>query len=203
MGLQCTDRFRPSMGPSSVWYIACLLLSWCYLLHFAELVQWGTGCSWVGCCSRGGGGEENIFVFLDYLEVFLLLLLCRVRQRSHRLVGQSASQLQNYSWFLWLCFVVDSLFEQSFQCIPYWLGTFVVASARRCFPSKVAGNGIFLLHHRCRECVWARIRRLIELSSSTLAQSHRRHRRFCTIPYDSMWVLNSLNGWLWWVALTT
>ena len=160
----------------------------------------GTGCSWVGCCSRGGGGEENIFVFLDFFLkfVFSSFVGC-VRGRT----GWLDSQQVSYKITAGSCDCVllsKSFSNWAFNVFHTGLRTIVVASARHCFPSKVAGNGIFSFHHRCSERVWARIRGLIELSSSTLAQSHRRHRRLC---YDSMWVLNLVNGWLRWVALTT
>ena len=140
-----------------------------------------------------------MFVFLDFLLklVFFSFIGC-VRVRTGWLYSQQVS----YKITAGSCDCVllsKSFLNWAFNVFHTGLRTIVVASARHCFPSKVAGNGIFPFHHRYSERVWARIRRLIELSSSTLAQSHRRHRRLC---YDSMWVLNLVNGWLRWVALT-
>ena len=158
----------------------------------------GTACSWVGLL-QSSWRERKHFCFSGFLLklVFFSFVGC-VRVRT----GWLNSQQVSYKITAGSCdcvLLLKSFSNWAFNVFHTGLRTIVVASARHCFPSKVAGNVICSFHHRCSERVWARIRGLIELSSSTLAQSHRRHRRLC---YDSMWVLNLVNGWLRWVALT-
>ena len=147
--------------------------------------QWGAAVMVVGW-------GKTLFVFMRFFLKFVFsssFVGCVIDiVQAGWTVCKSATKLQLFFVTVSCCrfFIQTELSTY----IPYWLGTFVVASARRCFSSKLVGNGIFF-HHRCRERVWVRICGLIELSSSTLAQLHRRHCRFC---YDSMWVLNLVNG---------
>ena len=132
----------------------------------------GTGCSWVGCCSRRGSGKENIFVFLGFLlEVVFFSFVGCVRVRTSWLYSQQVS----YKITAGSCDCV--LLSKSFSNWPFnvfhtGFRTIVVATARHCFPSKVAGNVICSFHHRCSERVWARIRgahRTVVFNLSTVA----------------------------------
>ena len=146
------------------------------LLHFAKAVQWELAAALVGAAAVVVvGWGETLFVFIRFFLkfVFSSSFVARASLALCRLVRQSANQLQNYSWFLWLCLVVDSLFEQSFQWTPYWLWGRCRGKCETLF-SKLAVNGIFL-HYRCRERVWARVRWLIEQSSDSTVAVRQQH----------------------------
>ena len=107
----------------------------------------------MGCCSRGGGGKENIIVFLDFFLkfVFSSFVGC-VRGRT----GWLDSQQVSYKITADSCdYVLLSKFfsNRAFNVFHTGLRTIVVASARHCFPSKKARNDIFRPHHRCSERV--------------------------------------------------
>ena len=196
MGLQCTDRFRPLLGPSSVWYStpATKLM----LLHFAELVQWELAAAeWVAAVVVEGKKTFLFFwIFCWSLSSSPLLGASECAQVGC-IVNKSATKLQLVLVTVSCCRKVFRTELSMYSILD--LGLIVVATARHCFPSKVAGNVICSFHHRCSERVWARIRgahRTVVFNLSTVA------------PLASSSLLRQhvgadlVNGWLRWVAST-
>ena len=157
----------------------------------------GTACSWVGCCSRRGG-KENIFVFLDFcwsLSSSPLLGASECAQVGW-IVSKSATKLQLVLVTVSCCRKVFRTELSMYSILD--LGLIVVATARHCFPSKVAGNVICSFHHRCSERVrpefagssYCRLQpsTVAPLASSSLLRQH--------VGADLV------NGWLRWVAST-
>ena len=119
------------------------------------------------------GGKRKLFwgIFLEV--VFSSSFVGCVRGRTGWLVD---SQQVSYKITAGSCDCVllsKILSSRAFNVFHTGLRTIVVASARHCFPSKVAGNGIFLLHHRCRERVGqnSRAHRAVVINLSTVAPS--------------------------------
>jgi len=113
----------------------------------------GTGCSWVGCCSRRGG-KENIFVFLDFLLklVFFSFVGC-VRVRTSWLYCQQVS----YKITAGSCDCVllsKKFFELSFQCIPYWIWDYCRGNCETLFSIQSGGkHHLFFSSSLQRACV--------------------------------------------------
>ena len=107
----------------------------------------------MGCCSRRGDGKENIFVFLDFLLklVFFSLLGASECAQVGCIVSKSATKLQLVLVTVSCCRKVFRTELSMYSILD--LGLIVVATARHCFPSKVAGNVICSFHHRCSERV--------------------------------------------------
>ena len=113
--------------------------------------QWGAAVMMMGW-------GKTLFVFLRFFLkfVFSSSFIGCVRDCKGWLDSQQVSYKITAAGSCDCVLLSILLSNRAFNVFHTGLGTFVVAGARHCFPSKLAGKGIFL-HHRCRERVWARI----------------------------------------------
>ena len=159
----------------------------------------GTGCSWVGCCSRRGDGKENIFVFLDFLLklVFFSFVGC-VRVRTSWLYSQQVS----YKITAGSCDCVllsKSFSNWAFNVFHTGFGTNCRGNCETLFSIQSGGKRhLFFSSSLQRACVrpefagssYCRLQpsTVAPLASSSLLRQH--------VGADLV------NGWLRWVALT-
>ena len=131
VGLQCTDRFRPLLGPSSVWYSTPTTKL--MLLHFAELVQWELAAAeWIAAVVVEGKKTLLFFwIFCWSLSSSPLLGASECAQVGC-IVSKSATKLQLVLMTVSCC--RKSFSNWAFNVFHTGLGTFVVAGARHCFP---------------------------------------------------------------------
>ena len=159
----------------------------------------GTGCSWVGCCSRRGDGKENIFVFLDFLLklVFFSFVGC-VRVRTSWLYSQQVS----YKITAGSCDCVllsKSFSNWAFNVFHTWFGTNCRGNCETLFSIQGGGKRHLFFSSSLQRACEARIRgahRTVVFNLSTVA------------PLASSSLLRQhvgadlVNGWLRWVAST-
>ena len=112
------------------------------LLHFVEVVQWGTGCSNSGGLqSWWWGGGNILFVFLRFFLkfVFSSSFVGCLRDRTGWLVSQQVS----YKITAGSCDCVllsETFLNRAFNVFHTGLRTIVVASARHCFSIQSGGK---------------------------------------------------------------
>ena len=143
------------------------------LLHFAELVQWGTGCSISGGLqSWWWGGENTFFYFLFFLKfVFSSSFVGCVRYCTGWLDSQQVSY--KITAGSCDCLVVEVFFEQSFQCIPYWIGDCFRGKCKTLFSIQIGGKRHLPSSLPQRACVGQNLRahRAVTINHSTVTPS--------------------------------